>query len=161
APAAFVESGVEVRATDSALTAGGTLDGAINALLAALPDDGYLSIQCYLDRVHLAEAVNLRDLLAARIDRPATFGWGPRFLHSTGQFHKGGPAVGVFLQITAEESRDIPIPDRPFTFGELIRAQAQGDATVLAQNGRPVLTLNLTDPAQGLATVLSLAGRRG
>lgn len=161
APAAFVESGVEVRATDSALTAGGTLDGAINALLAALPDDGYLSIQCYLDRVHLAEAVNLRDLLAARIDRPATFGWGPRFLHSTGQFHKGGPAVGVFLQITAEESRDIPIPDRPFTFGELIRAQAQGDATVLAQHGRPVLTLNLTDPAQGLATVLSLAGRRG
>ncbi len=159
--AAFEQSGVEVRAADASLTSGGTLDSAIDALLATLPDDGYLSIQCYLDRVHLRDAVQLRDLLAARVDRPVTFGWGPRFLHSTGQFHKGGPAVGVFLQVTSDESQDVSIPDRPFTFGELIHAQAQGDASVLADHGRPVLTLTLTDPANGLATLLAIAGQHG
>ncbi len=83
-----------------------------------------------------------------------TFGWGPRFLHSTGQFHKGGPAVGVFLQVTSAEQDDVGIPGRPFTFGELIRAQAQGDAAVLADHGRPVLTLTLTDEKVGLARLL-------
>ena len=62
----------------------------------------------------------IRDLLAARSGRPVTFGWGPRFLHSTGQFHKGGPAVGVFLQITQSPVEDLAIPERPFTFGQLI-----------------------------------------
>lgn len=160
-PAAFEEPGVEVRATDAALTAGRTLDLAIDALLASVPDDGYVSIQCYLDRVHLADAEQLRDAVAARIDRPVTFGWGPRFLHSTGQFHKGGPAVGVFLQVTADEKHDVAIPGRPFTFGELIRAQAQGDASVLGSLERPVLTINLTDPADGLAAVLASVGRHG
>jgi glucose-6-phosphate isomerase len=97
----------------------------------------------------------VRDALAARLKRPVTFGWGPRFLHSTGQFHKGGPAVGVFLQLVAVEPEDLAIPDRPFTFGELIRAQADGDAAVLAQHGRPVLSLTLNDPARTLAGVLA------
>jgi glucose-6-phosphate isomerase len=157
-PAAFEESGIEARATDAALTAGGTIASALDALLAQLPADGYLSIQAYLDRVHLPQAASLRDLLAARAGRPVTFGWGPRFLHSTGQFHKGGPAVGVFLQLTADEKADVDIPDRPFTFGQLIQAQAQGDASVLADHGRPVLTLTLTDPATGLATLLGSLG---
>ncbi|MBB5631937.1 glucose-6-phosphate isomerase [Cryobacterium mesophilum] len=153
---AFVDGGIEARATADALTASGSILGAIDALLAQLPSDGYLSIQAYLNRHQLAKAVELRELLAARADRPVTFGWGPRFLHSTGQFHKGGPAVGVFLQLTADEPRDLEIPDRPFTFGELIRAQAQGDAAVLALHGRPVLTLTLTEPADGLRSLLSL-----
>ena len=76
-------------------------------------------------------------LLAARAKRPVTFGWGPRFLHSTGQFHKGGPAIGVFLQITQTAETDLEIPDRPFTFGQLMQAQAAGDASVLAEHGRP------------------------
>jgi glucose-6-phosphate isomerase len=80
-----------------------------------------------------------------------TFGWGPRFLHSTGQFHKGGPAIGVFLQVTATPAEDLGIPDRPFTFGELIAAQAAGDAQVLGGHGRPVLRLHLTDRAAGVA----------
>ncbi len=158
--AAFEQSGVEVRSTEASLTLGGTLDSALEALLAAIPDDGYLSIQAYLDRVHLPEALQLRDLLAARINRPVTFGWGPRFLHSTGQFHKGGPAVGVFLQLTATETVDVAIPDRPFTFGTLIHAQAQGDASVLAEHSRPVLTLALTEPESGLSTVLGVAAGR-
>ncbi|MEO6941523.1 MAG: glucose-6-phosphate isomerase [Terrimesophilobacter sp.] len=156
APAAYTESGIDVRSSDESLVESGTVIGALDALLAQLPDNGYVSIQAYLDRHHLAQASKLRDLLASRVDRPVTFGWGPRFLHSTGQFHKGGPAVGVFLQLTADEPHDLAIPDRPFTFGQLIHAQAQGDAAVLAQHGRPVLTLTLTEPEKGLATLLSL-----
>jgi glucose-6-phosphate isomerase len=76
-----------------------------------------------------------------------TFGWGPRFLHSTGQFHKGGTPVGSFLQITGAISEDLAIPDRPFTFGQLISAQAAGDAAVLAGKGRPVLRLHVRDQA--------------
>lgn len=155
---AFTESGIEVRSTDAALTAGGTLASSLDALLARLPEDGYLSIQAYLDRVRHPEAPRVRDLAARRSGRPVTFGWGPRFLHSTGQFHKGGPAVGVFLQVTAAEQVDVAIPDRPFTFGELIRAQAQGDAAVLADHGRPVLTLTLVDDEAGLAAPLGALG---
>ncbi len=85
-----------------------------------------------------------------------TFGWGPRFLHSTGQFHKGGPAIGVFLQVTAAAGTDLAIPDRPFTFGELISAQAAGDAQVLSEHGRPVLRLHLTDRAAGVRQLQDL-----
>ncbi len=151
----FTENGIEVRSTDAALTSSENLAGTLSALLGALPENGYLSVQAYLDRHHLARASALRDLFAARIERPVTFGWGPRFLHSTGQFHKGGPAVGVFVQITCDEPQDLAIPDRPFTFGQLIHAQAQGDASVLAQHGRPVVTLNLVEPAKGLDALLA------
>jgi glucose-6-phosphate isomerase len=80
---------------------------------------------------------------------------GPRFLHSTGQFHKGGPAVGVFIQITDVSAGDVAIPERPFTFGQLIQAQAAGDASVLADLGRPVLTITLTDAAMQLPALIA------
>ncbi|HEX8767600.1 MAG TPA: glucose-6-phosphate isomerase, partial [Jatrophihabitans sp.] len=79
-----------------------------------------------------------------------TFGWGPRFLHSTGQYHKGGHPNGVFLQITGASEQDLAVPDRPYTFASLQQAQAAGDATVLADKGRPVLHLHLTDRAAGI-----------
>jgi glucose-6-phosphate isomerase len=107
------------------------------------------------DDLALPELERLRDAVARKVGRPVTFGWGPRFLHSTGQFHKGGTPVGVFLQITADAAEDLAIPDRPFTFGELIQAQAAGDATVLAEHGRPVLRLNLTDPTTDARALLS------
>ena len=88
-----------------------------------------------------------------------TFGWGPRFLHSTGQFHKGGPATGVYLQLTGEAAADVPIPGRPFSFGELIAAQAAGDANVLREAGRPVLRLHLADRAAGLRQVIDAVSR--
>jgi glucose-6-phosphate isomerase len=106
-----------------------------------------------VNRLAHPELVQLRDVLAARSGRPVTFGWGPRFLHSTGQYHKGGPAVGTFLQITTRATEDLEIPDRPFTLGELIQSQAAGDASVLADLGRPVLTLTLTDPASSAAVL--------
>ena len=115
------------------------------------------SIQAYVDRVAHPELAELRDLIAARAKRPVTFGWGPRFLHSTGQYHKGGPAMGVFLQIVADRASDLEIPGRPFTFGQLIRAQAAGDASVLAEHGRPVLTLTTSDVH---AATTAIASRR-
>lgn len=145
--AAFVADGVEVRVSDPALAASGTVAGVLEALWASVPADGYVSIQAYVNRLDLPQLAGLRELVAADAGRPTTFGWGPRFLHSTGQYHKGGPANGVFLQITERTDVDLEIPGRPFTFGQLIHAQAAGDASVLAEgHGRPVVTLTLTDP---------------
>ena len=144
---AFAVEGVEVRVSDPALAASGTVAGVLDALWARLPDDGYVAIQAYVNRLELSQLAGLRELVAADSGRPTTFGWGPRFLHSTGQFHKGGPANGVFLQILEQTDVDLEIPGRPFTFGQLIQAQAAGDAAVLADgHGRPVVTLTLTDP---------------
>ncbi|WP_127793516.1 glucose-6-phosphate isomerase [Agromyces sp. LHK192] len=158
APAAFVADGIEVRGTPDVIGAASDLVSAIDVLLEELPANGYLSVQAYVDRVAHPEFAQLRDLLAARAGRPVTFGWGPRFLHSTGQFHKGGPAVGAFLQLTQAPVEDLTIPDRPFTFGELIAAQASGDASVLAEHDRPVLTLTLSDPATQLSTLRDAIG---
>ncbi|MET1044302.1 MAG: glucose-6-phosphate isomerase [Microbacteriaceae bacterium] len=152
----FVAEGVEVRG--AVAESATTLDSAFAALFDQLSDTGYVSIQAYVDRVAHPDLEKLRNLIAAKTGRPVTFGWGPRFLHSTGQFHKGGPAIGVFLQILATEPEDLEIPGRPFTFGQLIQAQAAGDATVLGEHGRPVLTLTLTDPANGVATLTRALG---
>lgn len=152
---AFTSAGIEVRGTANVVANATDVLSAVDALLAQLPEDGYVSIQAYVDRLELPKLVELRDLLAARSGRPVTFGWGPRFLHSTGQFHKGGPAIGVFLQITADAATDLEIPGIPFTFGQLIQAQAAGDASVLADHGRPVLRLNLTDPTTNVSTLFS------
>jgi glucose-6-phosphate isomerase len=157
APASFIDGAIEVRGGDW-LGEAKTVGDALQALVAQLGRDGYLSVQAYVDRISCAPLEEVRTRLAAATHRPVTFGWGPRFLHSTGQFHKGGPAIGVFLQITAAASEDLGIPDRPFTFGELIQAQAAGDAQVLAEHGRPVLRLHFADRAAGvqqLNTVVS------
>lgn len=74
----------------------------LRATAALVPEGGYLAVHAYLSRHDDAELEELRADLADLVGRPVTFGWGPRFLHSTGQFHKGGPAVGVFLQITGD-----------------------------------------------------------
>ncbi|WP_298802838.1 glucose-6-phosphate isomerase [uncultured Pseudokineococcus sp.] len=144
-----VDGDVEIRGT-SEVAGAATLEEAVDALLAQLAqvdgDRGYLAVMAYLDREADADLEGVREDLATRTGRPVTFGWGPRFLHSTGQYHKGGPATGVYLQVTSEPAgEDLPIPDRPFTFGGLQRAQAAGDAAVLADHGRPVLRLHLTD----------------
>jgi glucose-6-phosphate isomerase len=153
---AFVEDSIEVRGAPGILGGATTVRAAVDGLLSLVGADGYLAVQAYADRIAHPELDRLRDILAARLGRPVTFGWGPRFLHSTGQFHKGGPAVGVFLQITETPVTDLGIPDRPFTFGQLIQSQAAGDASVLAEHGRPVVTLTLTNPATGAAVLTGL-----
>ncbi len=139
--------------------AGATLEEALRALLAAAGEHGYVAIMAYLDRFADADTARLRELLAAASGRPVTFGWGPRFLHSTGQYHKGGPQSGAFLQITGEVAEDLPVPGRPYTFGQLQAAQAGGDRQALAGRDRPLLHLHLTDRAKGIAQLLDAAAR--
>ena len=131
-----------------------TVPAAVDALLAQLdPAHGYVAVMAYLVREGDATFAGVVDALAARVRRPVTFGWGPRFLHSTGQYHKGGPRTGVYIQVTDRPREDLPVPGREFTLGEFIAAQAGGDAAVLAERGRPVLVLHLTEHDAGLADV--------
>lgn len=146
----LVEGAIEVSGSADLLAGVNTLTEALNALLAAMPSNGYLAVQTYLNRHADGRLEELRPLLAAATDRPVTFGWGPRFLHSTGQFHKGGPRVGAYLQLSAESTMDLSIPGRDFTFGELLAAQSSGDAHVLTDLGRPVLRLHLRDKDAGI-----------
>ncbi len=151
---AFTDGPVEVYASDGLLSGESTVADALATLLGQLDaEHGYLAVMAYLDRARQADFAQVRGRLAERTGRPTTFGWGPRFLHSTGQYHKGGPATGVYLQVTAEPLEDLDIPGRPFTFGGFISAQAIGDASVLADHGRPVLRLHLTDQAAGLGVL--------
>ncbi|WP_372729397.1 glucose-6-phosphate isomerase [Nocardioides sp.] len=145
----FVDGPVTVYASGDWLPEGtSSVPEAVEVLLEQLDDrQGYLAVQAYLDRDRDAEFAEVREDLAWRIRRPVTFGWGPRFLHSTGQYHKGGPATGVFLQVTTQPVADLAVPDRPFTFHEFLTAQAVGDAAVLADHGRPVLRLHVNGPA--------------
>jgi glucose-6-phosphate isomerase len=158
-PPAFTDGPVEVYATDGLLSEESTVADAVQTLLGQLDDErGYLAVMAYLDRARQAHLAHVREHLAARTGRPTTFGWGPRFLHSTGQYHKGGPPIGVYLQVTAEPLEDLEIPGRPFTFGGFISAQAVGDANVLADHGRPVLRLHLTDQKAGLQVLREALG---
>jgi glucose-6-phosphate isomerase len=151
-PPRFVDGSVQVRSGDDLLDGVDSLTGAVDAVLSRLGDDGYVAVMAYLDPEEAGDLYAVRDTLAQRSHRPVTFGWGPRFLHSTGQYHKGGPPKGVFIQVTGDQTgpQDVDIPDRPFTFGTLIAAQADGDAHVLAEHGRPILRLHLTELKAGL-----------
>lgn len=154
-PAAFVDGAVEIRGTPRLLEGVNDLRGAVAALLSKCGDRGYVAVMAYVNSQRDAALTGVRAALAKRTGRPTTFGWGPRFLHSTGQYHKGGPPTGVYIQISCDESADLDIPGRPFTFGTLINAQAAGDARVLAEHGRPVLRLHLTDPAAGVPELVA------
>ncbi|TSI17832.1 glucose-6-phosphate isomerase [Brevibacterium aurantiacum] len=145
---AFCEEQVEVfgefeEATD--------LVGAIGELFAQVDEYGFVGVQAFIDRIADADAEGLRALVSQHSGVQTTFGFGPRYLHSTGQYHKGGHPNGVFLQITAEPRTDLLVPGRPYGFTELQRAQALGDAAALRDKGRPVLRVHLLDRAQGLA----------
>ena len=154
---AFTEGVVDVYAEPSLVAGSGGLAGVLDRLLLALPDRGYLAIMAYLDRGGDGIAASLRDTLAARTTHPVTFGWGPRFLHSTGQYHKGGPQNGVFLQVTGAVTRDVPVPGRPFSLGRLQLAQALGDLRALGQRGRPAVRLHLRNRAEGVRQLLAAA----
>ena len=134
-------------ADEAALTA------ALRTQLAQLVPNGYVSIQAYLAQTPARDAA-LRDIRTQFRDatrRATTVGYGPRFLHSTGQLHKGGAPIGWFLQLVAEHPDDREIPGKAYSFGQLIDAQAIGDAKTLGDHHLPVLRLNLgADPDAGL-----------
>jgi glucose-6-phosphate isomerase len=111
----------------------------------------------YLDRSHDSALTEIQSILSEKAERPVTFGWGPRFLHSTGQFHKGGQQNGVFLQITGNHQVEIKIPGAEFNLGTLIAAQALGDANVLTLRKYPLLRFNFTKRKEGIAALLASA----
>ena len=117
----------------------------------------YLAIMAYLpDTDEVRDCVDaLRRRIMARYRIATTMGYGPRFLHSTGQLHKGGPACGIFLQLTQDHEADIPIPGWDFSFGVLADAQALGDLQALDDRGRRTVSVHLgSDPAGGIKRLI-------
>ena len=156
---AIEEDGLTLAADDSTLA---RLDNAPNRTIGALvaehfllaPEGSYLAIMAYIPQTeeHDRLLTRLRTALRDATRRATTVGYGPRFLHSTGQLHKGGPATGVFLQLVMDDEIDIDVPgEQSFTFSVLKRAQALGDLAALLGRRRPVLRVSLgDDPAASL-----------
>ena len=140
-----------VRAVDEA-----ALGAALKAHLARLKPNGYASIQAYVAQTPARDEAlsRIRTLLRDRTKRATTVGYGPRFLHSTGQLHKGGAPIGWFLQLVSEHPEDRAIPGKSYTFGQLIDAQAIGDARTIGDHDLPILRINLgRDADAGLAAL--------
>jgi glucose-6-phosphate isomerase len=134
-----------------------SIQDSLRALIAGVAADGYIAVMAYLDRRDDVALEELRSILSEKSGRPVTFGWGPRFLHSTGQFHKAGQPNGSFLQITGGFNTDYDIPGRDFTFATLITAQALGDGRALATRKYPLLRLHCTDRVTGISEILRAA----
>lgn len=149
------DAGVEIASLGYELSSN-KLASCLAELIGFAETDTYFSIHCYLNRQRFASASKLRELIAERSNRPTTFGWGPRFLHSTGQYHKGGPKQGVFIQIVSGEGDDQEIPGRTFGYRKLIDSQASGDAKVLATGGSKVLVLRLINVKSGIDALIDL-----
>ena len=137
----------------------GALGDSLEEWIGMLRPGDYIGIQAYLPMGGPATPV-LGELVRTLRDRyraAVTLGYGPRFLHSTGQLHKGGVGGGLFLQIVDAPTPDLAIPETDFTFGELIEGQAAGDFQALAARGRRVLRVRLgDDPLEGVEKVLGL-----
>jgi glucose-6-phosphate isomerase/transaldolase/glucose-6-phosphate isomerase len=131
--------------------------GSVSCLLRQARPGDYLAIMVYgRETPQLDEALqSLRRRVMERHQIATALGYGPRLLHSTGQMHKGGPNSGLFLQITVEHQRDIPIPGHPFTFGVLNDAQSLGDFQALQSGGRRAVRVDLgADVPAGIARLL-------
>ncbi len=133
----------------------GLQDGSLAELLDGLGGPAYFATMGYLpyDDAIDAAVAGLRAKLIERHGVATTFGYGPRFLHSTGQFHKGGPPTGRFLQLVHDAGDDLDVPGRPYTFRTLINAQADGDLQTLRDHGRPAVRVRL--PAGDLAAAIT------
>ena len=122
-------------------------EGSIAELLAQAQERDYACIQAFIEPTptndrHIAE---LADRLRSESGIVVTHGYGPRYQHSTGQLHKGGPNTGLFLQLVDDQGNELPIPGKPFGFRRLIRAQAAGDLETLKERGRRVARVRLED----------------
>jgi transaldolase / glucose-6-phosphate isomerase len=155
----FTGNGVKLYAdvkNTAALKGGGTLAGFLTKHLERIGTGDYFGLLAYItmNEEH-QEALQAMRLAVRDNKKVATvLGFGPRFLHSTGQAYKGGPNSGVFLQITCDDAMDLLVPGQKYTFGVVKAAQARGDFSVLAERGRRALRVHLgKDVAAGLATL--------
>ena len=117
----------------------------------------YIALMAYLHRGVDDSIIQLRSILERASNTPTTFGWGPRFLHSTGQFHKGGPKVGSFIQITGVTEKKWPIKSKSYGFETLVMAQALGDNEALAARGYPLIRFHLKNREAGIHELLNAA----
>ena len=124
-----------------------SVTASLDSLFGFFRRDRYVALQAFLPRLEPIERAlsEIRTTIRDMRRYATTVGFGPRFLHSTGQLHKGGPDTGLFIQLTAEHAEDVPIPGRPYTFGVLQAAQAAGDFAALAGRGRRIVRLHLTE----------------
>jgi glucose-6-phosphate isomerase len=118
--------------------------GSLDDLLANAEPPNYIAIQGFIDPMRESELQPLIDR-GHETGCVVTHGLGPRYLHSTGQLHKGGPPTGLFVQVVDDTGEEIPIPGQDFGFGRLIRAQAEGDFRSLEERGRPIVRVRLED----------------
>jgi glucose-6-phosphate isomerase len=118
--------------------------GSLDELLAEAEPPGYVAIQAFIDPARQRDLQPLIDR-ARETGCVVTHGLGPRYLHSTGQLHKGGPATGLFVQVVDDYGPEVPIPNQPFGFGRLIRAQAEGDFQSLEERGRKIVRVRLEE----------------
>jgi transaldolase/glucose-6-phosphate isomerase len=142
-------------ANATALAGAGTLEACLKAHFARLRKGDYAALLAFIQRnaANTAELDAIRAVIRDKTGAAACLGFGPRFLHSTGQAYKGGPDTGVFLQITCDHARDIAVPGRGYSFGAVIDAQAAGDLAVLAERGRRAIRVHLHDVPEGLRTL--------
>ncbi len=142
--------------TNAAALKGGSLTEVLRAHFARAHEGDYVAALAYVERneAHIAQLQKLRLLIRDRTKLATVAEFGPRFLHSTGQAYKGGPNSGVFLQVTAADRADLPVPGEGYTFGLVKAAQARGDFGVLAERGRRALRVHLgSDVAAGLSAL--------
>jgi transaldolase/glucose-6-phosphate isomerase len=163
--ALFEENGLSLFAEPknrAALGKATTLTECLGAHLARIQTGDYCGILAYVERNKLHGDV-LREIRLMIRDRKRVatcVGFGPRFLHSTGQAYKGGPNTGVFLQITCDDAHDLPVPDQTYSFGVVKAAQARGDLEVLAERGRRVVRVHLGAHVSAGLTALKEAVRQ-
>lgn len=139
-----------------------TLAAVMSLHLARVKVGDYVALTVYLPETErhdqLLQGIRLTVREACKV--ATTVGYGPRFLHSTGQLHKGGADNGIFIQITADDVQDVPIPGEPLTFGVLKQAQALGDFESLANRGRRIIRFHLgSDVESGLEKLLTAVSR--
>src|SRR5207248_6654243 len=122
-----------------------SLPGYLKAHLDRLSEGDYFALLAYVEMNddHETSLQTMRRAVCDRRRVATCLGFGPRFLHSTGQAYKGGPNTGVFLQITCDDAVDVPVPGQKYTFGVVKAAQARGDFEVLAERGRRALRVHL------------------
>ncbi|HET9521278.1 MAG TPA: hypothetical protein VFO73_09560, partial [Candidatus Limnocylindrales bacterium] len=132
-----------------------TFTGELRRHLERRRPNAYLAIQAFIAPSAVREdaLARIRTLLRDRTGLATTAGYGPRFLHSTGQLHKGGAPIGWFLQLTSDHPQDRPIPGWPYSFGQLIDAQAQGDFEAIESHDLPIVRIHLADPDIDLAAL--------
>ena len=124
----------------------------ISEELASIERNGYLAVQIYADRENEDQLTRIREKLVRQTSVPVTIGWGPRFLHSTGQFHKGGTPGGVFLQLV-QYDQELMVPGKEYGFQQLLLSQADGDAKVLSDKGNTVLKFIFGETENAIAAL--------